>query len=280
MRAQAYRARLRRWEVHGGELVRAAHPPSAVSCCDGCWEDGGDGLEVKYVVVAGLAEVDIDGGNNPAAQDEQVRRFLLLARTGSNVALRKVIPVADDAPDGCACVWRFDNSENNPHRRRMVVDVTSGGGVRGEIDVATDVSRCLCMRDEGQRRHVEVHETDVAAKKRAGTPGAGRRGDGVHLNVRRSMSGHGGRLRHRLARCSRIKRLGRDSPGLRLRMETTRASLLWQAAALRPEPEKQCLVCVVGLSRGTCIACVYNFAIDVTLTNVGARRASRKMPWT
>lgn len=121
------------------------------------------------------------------------------------------------------------------------------------------MSRCLCRRDEGQRRHVEGHETDVAARKRAGILRAGRRGDGAHLNVRRSMSEHGGRLRHRLARCSRIRRLGRDSPGLRLRMETTRASLLWQAAAVRPEPEKGCLVCVAGSPRGTCIACVYNF---------------------
>lgn len=209
-----------------------------------------------------------------------MRRFLLLARMGSNVALKKGAPVADDALDGCACVRWFDNSENNPHRRRLVAGVTSGGGVRGEVDVATSVSRYLCMRGEGQRRHVEVHETDVAAKKRAGTPEAGRRGDGVHLNVRHSMSGHGGRLRHRLAGCSRIKRLGRDSPGLRLRMETTRASLLWQAAAVRPEPEKECLVCVAGSPRGTCIACVYDFSIAVTLTNVGARGASRKMPWT
>lgn len=137
--------------------------------------------------------------------------------------------------------------------------VTSGGGARVEVDVATDVSRCLCMRDERQRRHVEEHETDVAARKRAGILNAGR-GDEVHLNVRRSMSGHDDRVRHRLARCSRIRRLGRDSPGLRLRMETTRASLLWQAAAVRPEPEKECLEFAAGLPRGTCIAYVYNFS--------------------
>jgi len=170
--------------------------------------------------------------------------------------------------------------ENSPHRTKMVADVTSGGGVKGEIDVATGVCRCLCMRDEGQRRHVEEHEIGVAARKRAGIPEAGRCGDGVHLNVRRSMSGHGGCLRYRLARCSRIWRLGRDSPGLRLCMEATRASLLWQAAAVRPEPEKDCLVCVAGLPRGTCIACVYNLPVAVTLTNDGAGRASRKMLWT
>ena len=208
-----------------------------------------------------------------------MRRFLLLARMDSNDALRKVVPVLDDAPDGCACVRRFGTPESSPHCRRSAADVTSGGGVRGEIDVATDVSRCLCMWDEGQRRHVEAHETDVTAKKYAGTLEVGRCGDGVHLSVRHSTSGHG-RLRHRLARCSRIMRLGRDSPGLRLRMETTRASLLWQAAAVRPEPEKECLVCVAGSPRGTCIARVYDFSIAVTLTNVGARRASRKVPWT
>lgn len=205
--------------------------------------------------------VDIGGGSNPVAKDEQVRRSPLPARMGSYAALMKVVPVADGAPGGCACVRRFDNLENNPHCKRMVVDVTSGGGVRGVIDVATDVSRCPCMWDEGQRRHVEEHETDVAARKRAGIPDVGRRGDGVHLNARHSMSEHDGRLRHRLGRCSRIKRLGRDSPGLRLRMETTRASLLWQAAAVRPEPEKECLVCVAGSPRGTCIAYIYEFQL-------------------
>ena len=62
--------RLRRWEVHGGERERAAHPPSAVFCCYECWEDGDDVSEVKYAAVAGLAESNIDGGSNPAAQDE------------------------------------------------------------------------------------------------------------------------------------------------------------------------------------------------------------------
>ena len=40
-----------------------------------------------------------------------------------------------------------------------------------------------------------------------------------------------------LARCSRGRSLDRSSPELRIRMETTRANLLWQAAAVRPEPE-------------------------------------------
>lgn len=256
--AQAYPERQRRWAVHGERVGRQAHLPTAVFCFDECWEDDGDVLEVKYAA-AGHAGVDIGGGSNSAAQDEQVRRFLLLARMGSNVVLRKVVPDAEGALDGCVCAQRFGNSENSPHRRRMAADVASGGGVRGEIDVVSDVFRCLCRRDEGQRWHVEEDGTGVAARKRAGILAAERRVDGAHLDVRRSMSGHGGRLRHRLARCSRTRRLGRDSPGLRLRMETTRANSLWQAAAVRPEPEKECLVCVAVSPRCICIACVCEF---------------------
>ena len=85
-------------------------------------------------------EVDIGGGSNPAAEGEQVRRFLLPARMGSYFGLRKVVLLAYDVPDGCACVRWFDNLKNSPHRRRLVVDVTSGGGVRGEVDVVTGVS--------------------------------------------------------------------------------------------------------------------------------------------
>lgn len=240
--------------------MASSESPFGVSCCDACWVDDGDGLEVEYVAVEAPAEDDTGGGSTPVVKHVQVRRFLLLARTDSNVVLTKVVPVACGAPRGCACVRQFGSLGGSPHCRRSVAVVTSGRGVRDDLGAVTDVSRCWCMRGEGQCRHVEVHETGVAAKKRAGTLVAGRCGDGAHLNVRRSMSGHGGCLRHRLARCSRIKRLGRDSPGLRLRMETTRASLLWQAAAVRPEPEKECLGCVSGMPRSTCIACVYNFA--------------------
>lgn len=244
--------RQRRLVGHDGGLERMASP-FEISCSCECWASDGDGLAVMYVAAAGLAEVDIDGGSNPVAKHVQVRRFLLLARTDLNVVLKKAVPVAWDAPDGCVCVRRSGSLKGSPHCRTLVADVTSGCGGRSEVDAATNVSRCLCMRDEVHRRHVEVHETDVAAEKRAGILEVGQCGDGAHLNVRRSMSGH------RLARCSRIMRLGRDSPGLRLRMETTRASLLWQAAAVRPEPEKECLGCSPRLPRGICIACVYDF---------------------
>lgn len=41
-----------------------------------------------------------------------------------------------------------------------------------------------------------------------------------------------------LALGSRGRSLDRSSPALRICMETTRASLLWQAAAVRPSPEE------------------------------------------
>lgn len=70
MRAQACPEHRRRWEVHGAGWAMVAHHPSAVSCCGGCWEDGGDVLEVKYAAVAGLAEAGTGEGSNPVARDE------------------------------------------------------------------------------------------------------------------------------------------------------------------------------------------------------------------
>lgn len=117
MQVEACPVRPRRWEAHDEGRARVAHPPFAVSCCGVCWEDGDGVLEVKGAVVAGLVEVGNGGGSNPAVKDEQVRRFLLLARMGSCVALRKVIPPAADVPGGCVCVRRFDMLESSPHRR-------------------------------------------------------------------------------------------------------------------------------------------------------------------
>jgi hypothetical protein len=106
------------------------------------------------------------------------------------------------------------------------------------VDAVTNVSRYLCTRDDGQRRHVGVFETDVAAGRSGGNPEAVRHGNGVHFDARRLTSECDVLPRHRLVRCSRGKGLDRDSPVLRIRMETTRARLLWQAAVVRPEPEK------------------------------------------
>jgi hypothetical protein len=126
----------------------------------------------------------------------------------------------------------------SPHRRRTATDETLSGGARGVVDAVTNVSRYLCTRDDGQRRHVGVFETDVAAGRSGGNPEAVRHGNGVHFDARRLTSECDVLPRHRLVRCSRGKGLDRDSPVLRIRMETTRARLLWQAAVVRPEPEK------------------------------------------
>lgn len=125
----------------------------------------------------------------------------------------------------------------------MEIVVTLGDGAKGGVDVVPDVTRYLSMSGgcAAQRRHVEGSETGVAAGRSGGSREACRYGDGVHFDVRRLTSGCDVLPRHRLVRCSRGKGLDRDSPVLRIRMETTRASLLWQAAAVRPEPEKECL---------------------------------------
>lgn len=98
----------------------------------------------------------------------------------------------------------------------------------------------------------------MAAGRSGGNPEAGRYGNGVHFDVRRLTSVCDGPPRHRLVRCSRGKGLDRDSPVLRIRMETTRASLLWQAAAVRPEPERGCLVLEGVWTRSRCIARVWD----------------------
>jgi hypothetical protein len=149
--------------------------------------------------------------------------------------------VASAGPlDDCACaIWSDVRIVGSPRRTRRETDGTWNDGARGAVDVVTDVSRYLCMRDGGQRQHVEAFETDVAAGRSGGNPEAVRHGDGVHFDVRRLKSECDVPPRHRLVRCSRGKGLDRDSPVLRIRMETTRASLLWQAAVVRPRPEKE-----------------------------------------
>jgi hypothetical protein len=153
--------------------------------------------------------------------------------------------VASGLLDDCACaILTGAKLVGSPRCRRMETDETSSDGATSAIDVVPDVSRCLCMRDGGQRQHVGAFEKDVAAAGRSGggNPEAVRHGDGVHFDARRLTSECDVLPRHRLVRCSRGKGLDRDSPVLRIRMETTRASLLWQAAVVRPEPEKECLV--------------------------------------
>lgn len=123
---------------------------------------------------------------------------------------------------------------------RKGTGVTWRSGVGGDdaTDGVVDVPRYLCIGDDGCQ-HAEGSETGVAAAGDSSPWGACRRGDGGHVvNVRRLRSESNGPRWCRRARHSRGKSLGKDSPVLRICMETTRASLLWQAAAVRPEPEK------------------------------------------
>jgi hypothetical protein len=125
------------------------------------------------------------------------------------------------------------------------------GTALGVIEVYSDGVRCLSMGD-GDRFQFEVFESPAAAGR--GGSQEGRHVDvGSHVCVRCLKSECDVLLRRsRLARRSRS--LDRDSsPALRICMETTRASLLWQAAAVRPEPERMPgLRCCADLR--TCIA--------------------------
>lgn len=179
-------------------------------------------------------------GSNPDL-DVLVRRFLKLVRRGEAVALVLEVLVAAAPLDDCACAEYFDAGlVDSPRRRRTETGGTWSDGATGGVDVERDVSRYLYMRDDGLHQHGEAFETDVAAGRDGGNPEAVRHGNGVHFDARRLTSECDVLPRHCLVRCSRGKGLDRDSPVLRIRMETTRASLLWQAAAVRPEPEKEC----------------------------------------
>lgn len=128
---------------------------------------------------------------------------------------------------------------------------------------------------DGTRRHVASEGVAAAAGSRP----ACRRGDGGHdVDVRRLMSECDALGRIRLAHCSRGIGLGKDSPALRLCMETTRASLLWQAAYVRPEPEGIPSLRSAWPSCRSCIARVWGCSCFVILTNGAAGRARRDAP--
>lgn len=124
-------------------------------------------------------------------------------------------------------------------RRRMEIVLTlrdDGMGL-GVVEVCSEGFRSLSMGD-GDRFQFEAFESGpVAAGSHRGKEGSHGE-DGSHVCVLRCLKSECDVLlpRNRL-RSSR--RLDRDlSPVLRICMETTRASLLWQAAAVRPEPER------------------------------------------
>jgi hypothetical protein len=131
---------------------------------------------------------------------------------------------------------------------------------------------------DGDRFQFEVFQQFVAAG-RGGSQDGSHVGVGSHVYVRRLKSECDVLLPNRLAHCSRSCCLDRDSypPALRICMETTRASLLWQAAAVRPEPERMpSLRCCADSRR--CIARVWEWPCFAILTNVAAREAWRDAP--
>lgn len=119
----------------------------------------------------------------------------------------------------------------------MDVTLIDGERVRHAVDVDLEV-RCLSMGCGGRQPHVvsvEVFDLRVAA--------GGGRGRRNHRVVGEHVHGRCLRLDcvvillpHRLARTRGD--LEKGPPALRICMETTRASSLWQAAAVRPEPER------------------------------------------
>ena len=141
-----------------------------------------------------------------------------------------------DLPDDCACVRRSAGAADSPRCRMWESVATLSDGARDGAGVV-NVCRCLCRQGGSRRQHVEASETGVAAGRSGGNPEAVRYGNGEHWNVRRLRSEYGALPRRCLVRCSRGKGLDRDSPVLLIRMETTRANSLWQAADMRPEPE-------------------------------------------
>lgn len=150
------------------------------------------------------------------------------------------------------------------------------------VQVATDVQYLDVVRNlymgDGDRFQVGAFESVVAAGKGGSQDGSHVEGVGEHVYVRRLKSEYHVLLPTRLAQRSCSSCLDRDDPpALRICMETTRASSLWQAAAVRPEPERMpSLKCCVD-SR-SCIARVWDCSCFAILTNVAASRALRDAP--
>ena len=138
---------------------------------------------------------------------------------------------AEAAPrDDCACAQQRPEAvmaAGSPCRKRRVMDATwsDGVGAAHATDVVVDVSR-YPSRLDGCWKHVEGCETDAAAGGGSRRTACLHKDDGGHVvgDVRRLTSGRDVLPRNRLSRCSRGSGLGKDSPALRICMETTRAS--------------------------------------------------------
>ena len=195
---------------------------------DGAWEEEGN------VGLVAAAEEDTGGGNIPDFRFA-ARHFPLLGRRDCDVARELVEDRAARRLDDCACVRPFvERAAAGRPRGRTVNAVIGSDDAKSGADVMTDVPRCLCRWDGGQHRHVGLCEMHVAAGRSGGKVEVGRDGNGGHFAGRHWKWVGDAVPRQCLTRCSRGKGLDRDSPVLRIRMETTRAGLLWQAAVVRP----------------------------------------------
>lgn len=183
--------------------------------------------------------------------------------------------VAVGLPGDCACggLMAAERDRTQRCRRRMGNVLTSREceTVLDVIEVCSYGFRYLCMGD-GNRFQFEVFESPVAAG-RGGSQEGSHVGAGSHVCVRCLRSECDVLLpRSLLAHRSRSLRDRDLSPVLRICMETTRANLLWQAAAVRPEPERMpSLRCCADLR--SCIARVWDSSCFVILTNGAASRA-------
>lgn len=190
---------------------------------------------------------------------------------GLAVAPARAISAVNVLRGDCACgqTAAAGCGRRAPGRRKTAIVQTSrdDGTVRWSIDVdLVDRIRFRCVGDD----QFEAFHLAVAAAGRGSQ-------DGSHVvgeHVCRLKSECDVRLlRNRLAhRSSSLL-----DPALRICMETTRASLLWQAAAVRPEPERMpSLRC--GADSRSCIARVWGCSCFAILTNVAARRTWRDAP--
>lgn len=166
----------------------------------------------------------------------------MLGRTGPSTDLTKVSPAAVARPGECACEgWTAaerDRSRRDKQKLANVLTWRECGTVLDAVEVYLDECRYLCM-EWGRRLHSVMFEWPAVAGKRGSQEGSHVAVVGSHACVRcLRLESDVRPLQIRLARRSRSFRDRDLSPVLRICMESTRANLLWQAAAVRPVPER------------------------------------------
>jgi hypothetical protein len=181
-----------------------------------------------------------DGGSSLIV-DGKRRRARMLDRMGLGIALERGYLIEDGRPGDCACGRMMDAEYGRSQCWKMRIDMgfqTSRDGVtsrRNATDGGFEAVRCLYTGYD------EADEGRVAAAAAAAGRGGSQEGSHVdareHAHVRR-LSLECDLLRNPQAR-SRGRCLDREYPPvLRICMETTRASSLWQTTAVRPKPEE------------------------------------------